>query len=209
VVPRSSPRGNELPGSGVPAYSRQPDHHRSQFVPRRSGKLRKAQLRRLDRPSRAGGPGTSMKTSKTSAKRRTRRSPMLAHETSLVSGASVVGMTLGAYHEPGNMPAGVPGNPTASARGDRLHPAGPAAPAAGRRLHRGGLEPGDGDKSLNGCLAKSRTVPTRPAEARDKSDERHGHDRPMRDRSPFPTMGSEAKEREYALRMPAQGKGTL
>jgi hypothetical protein len=34
-----------------------------------------------------------MRTSKTSAKRRTRRSPMLAHETSPVSGASVVGMT--------------------------------------------------------------------------------------------------------------------
>jgi hypothetical protein len=38
-------------------------------------------------------PRTSTGTSKTSAKRRTRRSPMLAHETLPVSGASVVGMT--------------------------------------------------------------------------------------------------------------------
>jgi hypothetical protein len=66
-------------------------------------------------------PGTSTRASKISARRGTRRSPMLAHETSPVSGASVVGMTYGAYHEPGSMPAGVPGIPAASARGDRLH----------------------------------------------------------------------------------------
>jgi hypothetical protein len=45
-------------------------------------------------------PGTSTKTSKTSARRRSRRSPMLTHETSPVSGASVVGMTNGACHGP-------------------------------------------------------------------------------------------------------------
>jgi hypothetical protein len=64
-------------------------------------------------------------------------------------------------------------------------------------------------KPLNGCLAKSRTVPTRTAEAQDGSDERHDHNRPMRGRRPFPTTGSEAKERGYALQIPAQGKGTL
>jgi hypothetical protein len=41
--------------------------------------------------------------------RRTRRSPMLTHETSPVSGASVVGMTNGAGHGPSYLPAGVPG----------------------------------------------------------------------------------------------------
>jgi hypothetical protein len=46
---------------------------------------------------------------------------MLAHETSPVSGASIVGMTYGAHHGPGSMPAGIPGIPAASARGDRLH----------------------------------------------------------------------------------------
>jgi hypothetical protein len=64
-------------------------------------------------------------------------------------------------------------------------------------------------KPLNGCRTESRTVPTRTAEAQDRSDERHDHDRPMRGRRLFPTVGSEAKERGYALQMPAQGKGTL
>jgi hypothetical protein len=64
-------------------------------------------------------------------------------------------------------------------------------------------------KPLNGCLAESRTVPTRAAEAQDRSDERHDHVQPMRGQRPFPTTGSEAKEKGYALQMPAQGKGTL
>jgi hypothetical protein len=37
---------------------------------------------------------------------------------------TVVGMTYGAHHGPGNMPAGVPGVPAASAREDRLRPKG-------------------------------------------------------------------------------------
>jgi hypothetical protein len=45
-------------------------------------------------------PGTSMKMSKTSVRRRTRQRPMLTHETSLVLGASVEGMTNGACHGP-------------------------------------------------------------------------------------------------------------
>jgi hypothetical protein len=49
---------------------------------------------------------------------------MPAHETSLVSGASIMGMTYGACQEPSNMPAGVPGVPMASARVDRLRPKG-------------------------------------------------------------------------------------
>jgi hypothetical protein len=64
-------------------------------------------------------------------------------------------------------------------------------------------------KPFNGCLAKSRTAPTRAAWAQDRSDERHDHVQPMSDRKPFPTMESEAKEEGYALQMPAQGKGTL
>jgi hypothetical protein len=64
-------------------------------------------------------------------------------------------------------------------------------------------------KPLNGCLAKSRLAPTRVAGAQDRSDERHDHVQPMSGRRPFPTTGSEAKEKGYALQMPAQGKGTL
>jgi hypothetical protein len=58
-------------------------------------------------------PGTSTETNKTSARKRTRRSPMLTHETSPVSGASVVGMTNGACQGPSYLPAGVPGVSTA------------------------------------------------------------------------------------------------
>jgi hypothetical protein len=64
-------------------------------------------------------------------------------------------------------------------------------------------------KLPNGCLAKSGTAPTRPSGAQNGSDERHGHVQPMIDRRPFPTMGSEAEERGYALQMPVQGKDTL
>jgi hypothetical protein len=57
-------------------------------------------------------------------------------------------------------------------------------------------------KLPNGCLAKSGTAPTRSSGAQDRSDERHDHVQLMRDRRPFPTMGSEAEERGYAPQMP-------
>jgi hypothetical protein len=124
---------------------------------------------------------------------------MLAHETSPVSGASVVGMTYGVRHGPGSMPAGVPGVPTASGQEDRLRPKGrlrqrPAGDSAEESWSRA-----MGTKPLNGCLAKSRTVPTRAAGAQDRSDEHHDHVQPMSDRRPFPTTGSKAKGKGYAL----------
>jgi hypothetical protein len=64
-------------------------------------------------------------------------------------------------------------------------------------------------KLPNGCLAESGMAPTRPSGAQSRSDERHDHNQPMRGRRSFPTAGSEAKEKGYALQMPAQGKGTL
>jgi hypothetical protein len=45
----------------------------------------------------------------TSARIRTLQSPMLTHETSPVSGASVMGMTYGARQGPSYLPSGVPG----------------------------------------------------------------------------------------------------
>jgi hypothetical protein len=134
---------------------------------------------------------------------------MLAHETSPVSGASVVGMTYGAHHGPGNMPAGVSGVPTASIREDRLRPKGrlrqqPSGDSAEENWSRVMKT-----KLPNGCLTESRMAPTSAAGAHDGSDERHDHVQPMRDRRPFPTTESEAKEKGYALQMPAQGKGTL
>jgi hypothetical protein len=86
---------------------------------------------------------------------------MLAHETSPVSGASVVGMTYGAHHGSDNMPAGVPGVPAASAREDRLRPKGrlhqrPAGNSTEESWSRAMRT-----KLLNGCLAKSRMALTR------------------------------------------------
>jgi hypothetical protein len=134
---------------------------------------------------------------------------MLAHETPPVSGASVVGMTLGAHHGPGNMSAGVPGVPTASAREDRLRPKGRLRQQPAGDSTEENWSWAMKTKPPNGYLAKRRMAPTRAAGAQDGSDEHHDHVQPMRDRRPFPTMGSEAKEKGYALQMPAQGKGTL
>jgi hypothetical protein len=107
------------------------------------------------------------------------------------------------------MPAGIPGIPTASAREDRLH-------SKGRLRQRPADDFAEEDwsrametKLPNGCLAKSGTAPTRLSGAQNRSDERHDHVQPMRDRRPFPTMGSEAEGRGYALQMPVQGKDTL
>jgi hypothetical protein len=65
-------------------------------------------------------PGTSMEMSKTSARKGTRQSPMQAHETSPVLGASVVGMTSGVCQGQRGLLAGVPGVSTTSSREDRL-----------------------------------------------------------------------------------------
>jgi hypothetical protein len=69
-------------------------------------------------------PGISTETNKTSARNRTRRSPMQTHETSPVSGASVVGMTSGECQGQCCLPAGVPGISTVLSQEDRLWPKG-------------------------------------------------------------------------------------
>jgi hypothetical protein len=71
-------------------------------------------------PDSVENPGTSTKMSKSSARRGTCRSPKLAHETSPVSGASVVGVTYGGCHMPSYLPAGVPGVSMARRQEDRL-----------------------------------------------------------------------------------------
>jgi hypothetical protein len=75
-------------------------------------------------PDQMENPETQAKTSETSARSGTRQSPMLAHETSPVLGASVGGMTYGACHMPRCLPAGVPGVSTARRQEDRLGPEG-------------------------------------------------------------------------------------
>jgi hypothetical protein len=73
---------------------------------------------------RTKNPETSTEMNKTLARKRTRRSPMQTHETSPVSGASVVGMTYGACQGPCYLPAGVPGISMALGREDRHRPKG-------------------------------------------------------------------------------------
>jgi hypothetical protein len=60
----------------------------------------------------------------TSARNRTRRSPMLTHETSPVLGASVVGMTSGVCQGQRYLPAGIPGISTVLRQEDWLCPRG-------------------------------------------------------------------------------------
>jgi hypothetical protein len=131
---------------------------------------------------------------------------MLAHETSPVSGASVMGMTYGAHHGPSNVPVGIPGVPTALAREDRLRPKGrlrqqPAGDSTEENWSRAMKT-----KLPNGCLAERGLAPTRAAGAKDGSDERHDQVQPISDQGPFPTIGSEAKGRAYASQMPVPGE---
>jgi hypothetical protein len=107
------------------------------------------------------------------------------------------------------MPAGVPGVPTVSAREDRLRPKGRLRQRPADDSTEEGWSRAMETKLPNGCLAQSGTAPTRPSGAQNRSDERRNHVQPMRGRRPFPTTGSEAKGKGYALQMPAQGKGTL
>jgi hypothetical protein len=60
----------------------------------------------------------------TLARNRTRRSPMLIHETSPVLGASVVGMTSRVGQGQSHLPADVPGISTTLSQEDRLRPKG-------------------------------------------------------------------------------------
>jgi hypothetical protein len=93
---------------------------------------------------------------------------MPAHETSPVSGASVVGMTYGAYHRPSNMPAGVPAVPTASAREDWFRPKGRLRQQPADNSTEENWSRAMKTKLPNGCLAESRMAPTGATEAKDR-----------------------------------------
>jgi hypothetical protein len=97
----------------------------------------------------------------TSARNRTRRRPMLTHETSPVLGASVVGMTSGVCQGQRCLPAGVLGISTVLSQEDRLHPKGrlrqqPTGDStAESQSWRRRQDPS------NGCFAESSLAPTR------------------------------------------------
>jgi hypothetical protein len=64
-------------------------------------------------------------------------------------------------------------------------------------------------KLLQRPSRQKRNGPDKSDRGADRGDGRHDHDPPIRGQGSFPTAGSEAKERGYALQMPAWGKGTL
>jgi hypothetical protein len=117
-VPREQHTGSRPPGS------RQPDRTWSRHVSRRSEEFHETWPRSQQPPDRTKNPGTSTEMNKTSARKRTRQSPMQTHETPPVLGASVVWMTYGACQGPCYLSAGVPGISTALGREDRLRPKG-------------------------------------------------------------------------------------
>jgi hypothetical protein len=107
------------------------------------------------------------------------------------------------------MPAGVPGIPAASAREDRHHSKGRLRQQPTGDSAEEGWSRAMGTKLLQRPSHQKQNGPDKSDRGADRSDERHDHDQPMRGRGSFPTAGSEAKERGYALQMPVQGKDTL
>jgi hypothetical protein len=116
VVLRSSPRGSKSQGAGHRRAAMWRSLARSVLEPAHPETAGNIPRDLISRPttSRPNEESWDFDGNKlTSARMRTRRSPMQTHETSPVSGASVVGMTYGACQGPRNLPAGVPGVSTA------------------------------------------------------------------------------------------------
>jgi hypothetical protein len=77
-----------------------------------------------------------------------------------------VGMNYRAYHGLSNMPAGIPGVPTASAREDRLQPKGRLRQQPAGDSTEENWSQAMKTKLPNGCPAESRLAPTRATEAK-------------------------------------------
>jgi hypothetical protein len=127
VVPQSGPRGSKSRGAGYLRLAAQPPPARLIVKPARletagdapRGWTSRSMTSKPDKESR-DYDGSML----TSERDRTRRSPMLTHGTSPVSGASVVGMTSGVCQGQRCLPAGIPGISTALSQEDRLWPKG-------------------------------------------------------------------------------------
>jgi hypothetical protein len=116
VVLRSSPRGSKSQGAGhrrAAAWWSPAGSVLEPVRPETAGDIPQDLTSRptTSRPNEESWDFDGNKL--TSARIRTRRSPMQTHETSPVSRASVVGMTYGACQGPSNLPAGIPGVSTA------------------------------------------------------------------------------------------------
>jgi hypothetical protein len=122
----------------------------------------------------------------TLVRNRTRRSPMLTHETSPVLGASVVGMTIWVDQGHSHLLADVPGITTALGQRGRLRPKDrlrqqPAGDLAIRSPSRRRKQ-----NSSNGRFTKSSMALTRSTEAGDKRDASHAQPPPTNGQDPPP-----------------------
>jgi hypothetical protein len=144
-----------------------------------------------------------------SARNRTHRSPMLTHETSPVSGASVVGMTIRVGQGQSHLPADIPGISTTFGQRGRLRPKGwlgqhPAddstvgSPSRPRRQN-----------FSNSCFTKSGTALTRSTEAGDKRDASHARPPPTNGQEPPPRKDPRQNGGHMPRRCRSEGKGTL
>jgi hypothetical protein len=93
----------------------------------------------------------------TSARNGTCRSPMQTHETSPISGASVVGMTIRVGQGKSHLPADRDNGNIRPRRAASTE--GPAAPAAGWRLHHRRTEPAKTTKTLQWTLYQKERGP--------------------------------------------------
>jgi hypothetical protein len=87
------PRRRKFPRERAPARGRPPGRILEPARPETAGRTPQDLNSIIGSTKTDQNPETLTRASKTLARRGTRRSPMLAHETSPVSGASVVGMT--------------------------------------------------------------------------------------------------------------------
>jgi hypothetical protein len=145
----------------------------------------------------------------TSARNGTQRSPMLTHETSPVSGASVVGMTSRVGQGQHYLPIEVPGISTALSQEDRLYPKSrlrqqPVSDSTEESQSRRRRQ----DPS-NGCFTKSGLAPTRSTEARDGHDASHVQTPPTSEQEPSPRKDPRQKGEHMPPRFRSKGGKAL
>jgi hypothetical protein len=125
VAPRSKPRENKSRGAGHQlAAMRQPPASSvlEPACPETAGDTPRDSTSRPTTFEPDEGSWDFDGRELTSARNRTRRSPMLTHETSPVSGASVVGMTICVGQGQNHLPADIPGITTALGQRGQLRP---------------------------------------------------------------------------------------
>jgi hypothetical protein len=134
---------------------------------------------------------------------------MLTHETSTVSGASVMGMTSGVCQGQRCLSADVPGISTALSQEDRLcpkgwlrqQPAGDYTEESQSRRRRQDLS--------NGCFAKTGLALTRSTEARDGHDTSHVQTPPTSEQEPSPRKDPRQKGEHMPPRCRSKGGKAL